>query len=400
MSAEDVHGSGCDAIAVPVTGVTNRENARIAVRPHHPGLHFAQEEVSVFVLGTGTVGSHLFAHLASRQQQLHREQGLLLRLVGVADSRRARLSPEGLDPGEGRGLLAEAPPAQIERLLASLAQFPAPVLVDCTAADGMDALYLEAFARGIHVVSANKKPLVASWSGWRALRDQAHRHHRSFLYETTVGASLPVVETLKNLVRTGDEVHTIEGCFSGTLGYLCHELMLGTPLSKAVSEARRRGYTEPHPGDDLSGLDVARKALILAREIGLTLELSDVHVEPFVPSHLLVEKSVETFIDALSGYDSEVAAQIQRLKSQGKVLRYLARVDLTSDRPSLAVAPVAVDVDHPAARLRGSEAFVGFTTARYAEYPLIIQGAGAGGAVTAAGVLSDIFTVAQRARAH
>jgi len=221
------------------------------------------------------------------------------------------------------------------------------------------------------------------------------RHSRAWYYETTVGASLPVIETLKDLVRTGDQVRLIEGAFSGTLGYLANELMAGARLSAAVEDARNRGYTEPNPGDDLCGLDVARKALILARELGLALELSDVIVEPFVPRQGLEQLPVDELMAVLRSMDDEMHTQILQLKSEGRTLRYLARIDLNAaGGPKVTVGPVAVPNDHPAADLRGAEAFVAYTTERYSQYPLIVRGAGAGGAVTAAGVLADILRVA------
>ena len=260
----------------------------------------------------------------------------------------------------------------------------------------MEAHYLDAFAAGVHVVAANKKPLAEPQAAWQALMDASHAAHRFYNYETTVGASLPVIDTLKNLVRTGDQVNLVEGCLSGTLGYLTNEVMNGVSLSHAVREAKALGYTEPQPQDDLSGLDVARKALILARELGLTLDLADVDVTPLVPEALLAERDVPTFFARLEAYDETFRAEIAALEAKGESLRYLARIDPSG--PAVSVGPVGVPAGHPATQLMGSEAFVAFTTERYQDYPLIVRGAGAGGAVTAAGVLADILTVAQTLR--
>jgi aspartokinase/homoserine dehydrogenase 1 len=269
------------------------------------------------------------------------------------------------------------------------------VLVDCTAAERMEHWYDDAFARGIHVVSANKKPLTIGAAERDRLMLAARRHYRAYHYETTVGASLPVIETLKNLVRTGDRVALIEGSLSGTLGYLANEVMRGLPLSKAVENARQAGYTEPRPQDDLSGLDVARKALILARELGMDLDLGEIEVEPLVPRAIIDAETIDSFFTALRQHDSTFGAEIDRMKREQRTLRYLARIDA---KGTVKVGPVAVELTHPAQRLRGSEAFVAFTTERYSDYPLIVQGAGAGGAVTAAGVLADILRVAQDLR--
>ena len=225
----------------------------------------------------------------------------------------------------------------------------------------------------------------------------ARHHHRAYHYETTVGASLPVIGTLKNLVRTGDRVRLVEGSLSGSLGYLAHEVMNGTRLSRALARARELGYTEPRPQDNLSGLDVARKALILARELGLPLSLEDVTVEPLVPEELLAETSTERLFTRLGEYDESFERSLVAWRRAGKTLRYLARVD--PDAGTARVGPVAVDAEHPAAHLRGAEALVAFTTDRYRDDPLIVRGVGAGGAVTAAGVLADICTVAAQ-RSH
>jgi bifunctional aspartokinase / homoserine dehydrogenase 1 len=263
------------------------------------------------------------------------------------------------------------------------------VLVDCSAAEGHEALYARALEHGVHVVTANKKPFASSQAAYDAL----FGHCAQLRYETTVGAGLPVIEPLKDLLRTGDEVRLIEGSFSGTLGFLCGELARGTKLSQAVCAAKELGYTEPHPGDDLGGLDVARKALILARECGLRLELEDVTLEPFVPEHLLGEIDVCRFIDSLSALDDALAERVRQQSAHGRVLRYLARIDVA--RRGVRVGPQWVDAQHPAAQLRGTESFVAYTTARYSDYPMRIQGPGAGAVVTAAGVLADLLAIAR-----
>lgn len=383
----NVHAIAQGASSRSVSCAIEAADTAVAVRTVHATFHFAKEEVSVLVLGTGTVGSQLLAQIESQQAKLAEEHGIALRVVGVCDSKKVKWC--GVDSPFDNS------PTARRALLDKLRRLPLPVLVDCTAAEGMESFYADAFERGIHVVAANKKPLTLPWDARQALLASARQHHRAFHYETTVGASLPVIGTLKDLIRTGDEVISIEGCFSGTLGYLANELMKGVPLARAVIEAKRLGYTEPNPQDDLSGLDVARKALILARELGLALSLEDVVVEPFVPKALMVEPTLEKFLEALAK-DTVVAKTIQTCRAEGKTLRYLARIE--PETKSVKVGPVMLEASHPATRLRGSEAFVAFTTARYQEYPLIVQGAGAGGAVTAAGVLADVLKIAQATR--
>jgi aspartokinase/homoserine dehydrogenase 1 len=396
-----------------ISCVIDSGDTDVAVRTVHSAFNFAHQEVSLLVLGRGTVGGQLLAQIAGQQAKLVDDHWIKLNVVGIADSKRVLFEESGIPLAAYQqrleGMPPDTAPPELVTLLDRLKRLPVPILVDCTAASGMEKIYKEALSRGIHVIGANKKPLTIPWAEREDLMLAAKRSHRSYDYETTVGASLPVIDTLKNLVRTGDRVLLIEGSFSGTLGYLSNELSRGVTLSEAVATARERGYTEPHPRDDLSGLDAARKALILARELGLPLELSDVAVEPFLPEELLREDSLEAFFAALKRYDATMAARIEGLRKEGKVLRYLATIGPAEGEPPVAhgskperfavrVGPVGIDLGHAASRLKGSEAFIAFTTERYFDYPLIVQGAGAGGAVTAAGVLADILKVSQTLR--
>lgn len=386
-----------------ISCVVDGADTTLAVRTVHAAFNLAGTETSVLLLGRGTVGGRFLAQLEANGPRLRERHHVDVRLVGMVDRHIRLWEPQGLRPAQlpprTQAPLSPQSAPEVVPLLDALARLPIPILVDCTAADGMEALYREAFRRGIHVVAANKKPLALPLTEREQLLQEARAHHRAYLYETTVGASLPVIETLKNLVRTGDRVQRIDGSLSGTLGFLSHAVTAGEPLSRAVRTARDRGYTEPHPRDDLSGLDVARKALILARELGLQVELGDVAVEPFVPKEALAEDDPEAFLLSLSGLDTAFAHTIQRYRAAGKVLRYLVQiVPDAEDGRQVRVGPVAVDADHPATGLKGAEALVAFTTERYHDYPLIVRGAGAGGDVTAAGVLADVLRLAQDIR--
>ncbi|MEO1338860.1 MAG: hypothetical protein AAFV29_24675, partial [Myxococcota bacterium] len=243
------------------------------------------------------------------------------------------------------------------------------------------------------------KALTIAWPDRQRLLQAARVAHRYYNYETTVGASLPVIDTLVAMIRTGDQVRRVEGSLSGTLGYLTNQLMDGVSLSDAVRDAKNKGYTEPHPRDDLSGTDAARKALILARELGVSLEFDDVEVKPLVPPEILAEDNLESFFSSLERYDPVMSAEVEEHQRKKEVLRYLATVEpnVTGGKV-LRVGPTWVPSDHPATRLRGTEAFLAFFTERYPEEPLVIQGAGAGGPVTAAGVLADILKIGQSVR--
>lgn len=405
----NVFSIGQSASSRSISCVVPAHDTIIGVRAVHDAFNFSHQRVSLLVMGKGTVGRELLQQIESQHALLRRAHDIDVRLVGLADSRRLLFDSDGIDPSAWSDRLDALPSASeagpdgpvSAEALEQLRRTSVPILVDVTAADGMEKLYLEAFRRGIHVVAANKKPLTIPMAERDGLLQAARSAFRAYEYETTVGASLPVIDTLKNLVRTGDRVNLIEGSFSGTLGYLTNEMMSGKPLAEAVREAKRLGYTEPQPQDDLSGLDAARKALILARELDIAIELSDVVVEPLVPAEILAESDLEAFFAALERHQPTLDDNLKRMQEEGKVLRYLARIDPGArerGEPVMIVGPMEVPGDHPATRLRGSESFVAFTTQRYAEYPLIVQGAGAGGAVTAAGVLADALGIAQTLR--
>lgn len=391
------------ASARSISCVVDADQTAIAVRTVHGAFNLAHSEISVLLLGKGVVGGSLLKQIERQNKALGREHDVQVRLVGIGSSGGALFDADGLSSADAienlqKALVAGKGVSDVASLLTKLACLPNPVLVDCSAAPGMEKVYRAAFALGINVVSANKQPLALPQAERDALLAAARHHFRAYNYETTVGAALPVIETLKNLVRTGDHVITIEGAFSGTLGFLCDQLAQGVALSVAVRKAKDMGYTEPHPRDDLSGLDVARKAIILARELGLQLDLTDVVLEPFVPAETLREDDPEKFMQGLVSLDAAVSARVAACKAQGKLPRYLARITPGAEGAKVTVGPVEVEASHPAAALRGSEAFVAFHTERYKQYPMVVRGAGAGGDVTAAGVLADILRLAQNIR--
>jgi aspartokinase/homoserine dehydrogenase 1 len=339
------------------------------------------EKAHVFLVGTGVVGSAVLAiaHGAAPPKGVE--------LVGVANTRGLALVASGVLSEEESRAIASRPPrseafAIGDDVLDALAKRRQAVLVDATAADDMEDLYGRALARGIHVVTANKKPLAARWEKRARLFDLSLRKGGTKLrYEATVGAGLPVIETLKDLVRTGDRVKRIECVLSGTLSFVANEIHAGTPLSRAVAIAKDRGFTEPDPREDLGGKDVARKAVVLARELGAELEIDDVDLEPFVPAA----------IRELEKFDAESAARVARLRTRGEKLVYLARIEADGPVVRASAGPVAVPLDHPAATLGGSSALVAFTTARYERDPLVVRGSGAGGAVTASALFADVL---------
>ncbi len=359
---------------------------------------YQERGVSLLVVGKGKVGAELLEQIRVQRTGLERDYDVVLRVVGVADRRGAVLADEGIDLDAWREQLLAAPETgpvdarSAPALLDRLARLPRPVLVDVTADDGMGEVYEQAFRRGIDVVSSNKRPLAQPVRRLEAVREARRQRARHWHSDASVGASLPVLGTLRRLVRSGDRIVRVEGSLSGTLGFVAGELQRGTPLSLALRWAMGLGYTEADPRDDLTGLDSARKALILAREMGASVELEDVRVEPFVAPGLLAAGGPDELIHGLRAHDEAMASRVEDLRRQGKVLRYLVRIGPGEGHAlPVRIGPEAVDADAPAARLVGVEAFVAFTTARHAERPLAVQGSGVGGASTAGALLAEIF---------
>jgi len=264
---------------------------------------------------------------------------------------------------------------------------PHTVIIDCTASEEIAREYRDWLASGIHIITPNKKANSGSWEAYRSLHEARRSSRAHYLYEATVGAGLPVIQTLRDLRETGDEIRSIEGIFSGTLAYLFNLYDGRRAFSEIVREAKQRGYTEPDPREDLSGTDVARKLIILGREIGLALELADVSIESLVPPSLVAASS-EDFLAELPRYDSGVLERLQAARGRGKVLRYLGR--LTADGQA-TVGLVELDGRHPFANIALTDNIVRFETGRYCDNPLIVQGPGAGPAVTAGGVFGDLL---------
>ncbi|MDH3954914.1 MAG: bifunctional aspartate kinase/homoserine dehydrogenase I, partial [Gammaproteobacteria bacterium] len=261
---------------------------------------------------------------------------------------------------------------------------------DCTASEFIASQYTEWLSRGIHVITPNKKAFSGSFESYRALQAAADEGSAHYFYETTVGAALPIITTLCDLIQTGDEVHSVQGIFSGTLAYLFNVYDGSRPFSDIVREARENGFTEPDPRDDLSGMDVARKLTILARELGEPIEIGDFPVQNLVPEGLR-DCSIDEFLERLPEYDGEIDALYRDAVKQDKRLRYVARFDAGGNA---SVGLEAVDTDHPFSNINLTDNIVQFKSDRYSANPLVVQGPGAGPEVTAAGVFADLLRLA------
>ncbi|MGH8219863.1 MAG: bifunctional aspartate kinase/homoserine dehydrogenase I [Steroidobacteraceae bacterium] len=373
-------------ISVVVPG----KDATRALRAVHAGYYLSPHTLSIGLIGPGTVGRVLLDQLASQSARLRREFQLDLRVRGILSSSRMLLSESGVDLADWRHTFDRSqPPADLERFIEHVRvdYLPASVVIDCTASEEVARHYRDWLARGIHVVTPNKKANSASWESYRGLHEARRLSRAHYLYEATVGAGLPVIQTLRDLRETGDDIVSIEGIFSGTLAYLFNAYDGSKSFSEIVREAKQRGYTEPDPRDDLSGIDVARKLIILGREMGLALELADVSVESLVPAGL-AEGSIEEFMSRLPRYDGTMLERLKVARGREKVLRYIGQ--LTADgRATVGLAEL--EAKHPFANIALTDNVVRFATGRYCDNPLIVQGPGAGPAVTAGGVFADLL---------
>jgi aspartokinase/homoserine dehydrogenase 1 len=376
-----------------ISVVVQARDATRALRAVHAGFYLSPHTLSIGLIGPGTVGSALLDQLAAEGERLAREFQLELRLRAVAGSSWMVTSEQGIPLARWRAEVERArDPLDLDRLAQHVhaPHLPHAVLIDCTASEAVARRYADWLARGIHVVTPNKKASSLELAYTRSLATARRAGGSHYLYETTVGAGLPVIQTLRDLCRTGDEVREIEGILSGSLAYLFNRHDGSRPFSAILAEARGLGYTEPDPRDDLSGADVARKLIILGRELGLALELGDVVVESLVPEGL-ERGTVEEFLARLPEHDDAMLRRLESARARGRVLRYVARLGAEG---SARVGLVELEPSHPCASTRSTDNLVRFSTRRYHDNPLVVQGPGAGPEVTAGGVFAEVLRLA------
>lgn len=376
-----------------ISAVIDGKHSARALRSVHSSFYLSPHTISIGLIGPGVVGGELLDQMAKQVERLSRELKVDLRVRAIASSRRMHLADKELPLAHWREVFgAQSEAVDLTRFAEHVhaEHLPHAVIVDCSASDEIAARYPGWLASGIHIVTPNKKANSADLEFYSRLHEARRQGNAHYLYEGTVGAGLPVIQTLRDLRDTGDEIRRIEGMLSGTLAYLFNVWDGSEPFSQVVRTAKAKGYTEPDPRDDLSGMDFARKLIILGREMGLRLELADVKLEALVPP-ALVACPPQEFLDRLPEFDAAMAERLRAARSRDRVLRYVGSLDAASGQASVGL--VELERSHTFANINLTDNVVRFLTQRYDKNPLVVQGPGAGPGVTAGGVFADLLRV-------
>lgn len=376
-----------------ISFVVESKSLRKSLNVIHDSFFLSEYQVlNLFICGTGTVGGSLIEQIRCQQQKLMQERGLKLKVVGIADGHHALFTRAGVDLSQYKEELAEkGMPSSTQVLhdeIIGMNIFNS-VFVDCTASAEVASLYKDFLMNNISVVAANKIAASSEYSVYSELKQIARRRGVKFLFETNVGAGLPIINTINDLINSGDKILKIEAVLSGTLNYIFNKISADIPFSKTIKMAQEERYSEPDPRIDLSGKDVIRKLVILAREAGYKLEQEDVEKHLFVPNDFFAG-SLEEFWKKVPSLDADFESRRQKLEDENKRWRFVAKLEKGKGSVSLQ----EVDSKHPFYGLEGSNNIILLTTERYKEYPMMIQGYGAGASVTAAGVFADIMSIA------
>lgn len=372
--------------------VIRTEELRKALNVIHEGFFLSHyKELHLYLAGTGTVGSDLMKQINAQKEYLLKEHSLKINVIGILNSRKMLLDPSGIDLANYRERLAEADKADTSAFVKAIRDFNFrnQVFIDCTASAEVASLYSSLFDQYVSVVTANKIACSSDMALYTELKAKARKRNLKFSYETNVGAGLPIINTINDLIRSGDRILKLEAVLSGTLNFIFNTIGPEVPMSKAVQMAKEKGFSEPDPRIDLSGLDVMRKLLILSRESGYRLEEKDVKMKRFLPDKCFAG-SLDDFWNELKKLDLDFEEDRKKLEAKGKKWRFVAI--LNEGKGSVEL--LEVDRNHPAYELADSNNIILITTERYREQPMVIRGYGAGAAVTAAGVFADIIRVA------
>lgn len=376
-----------------ISVVIGKEDLSKALNSMHEAFFLSDiKSLNIYLIGTGLIGSTLLAQIRKQFEYLYNEQHIKLNIIGIANSRKMYFDDLGIPLEHWKDLLLSSSEESnvrsfVEKIL--FLNLQNSVFVDCTASYEVINYYQELLKHNITVVTPSKLANSGSLADYHKLQQVSFRQGVKFHYETNVGAGLPVITTLNDLKHSGDRIIKIEGVLSGTLSYIFNSFKPGTQFSEVVKEAKQKGYTEPDPRDDLNGMDVSRKILILAREVGLKLEPDDVTTENILPENCLNADSVEEFFTELEKSNEIFEKRRDEAESKGEVLRFIAVLE----NNQVTVGLKSVDTNHPFYTLSGSDNIISFTTERYKERPLVIKGPGAGAEVTAAGVFAEIISI-------
>lgn len=376
-----------------ISFVIELKDQKKALNVIHDSFFLSDTQVlNLFIVGIGNIGCHLLQQLAHQQANLLQQKALEIKVLGIANSTKSHFDKNGIDITRYRQLLSKSgeasTPESLCRKVIGMNVFNS-VFVDCTSSSDISALYLELLDNNINVVTASKIAASGPYPLYRKLKQTARKKDVRYLYETNVGAGLPIIGTISNLINSGDRILRIEAVVSGTLNYIFSNISSTVTFSQAVKDARDSGYSEPDPRVDLSGTDVIRKLVILSREAGYAIEQSDVKLTPILPEKLF-DGSIEDFFNALAPVDIEIERRRKEAERRGCRLRFVAEFNEGIANVGLR----EVNATHPFYNLEGSNNVILITTERYREYPMEIKGYGAGAAVTAAGVFADIFSIA------
>ncbi|SEO04626.1 bifunctional aspartate kinase/homoserine dehydrogenase I [Mucilaginibacter sp. OK283] len=345
-----------------------------------------------FCLGTGNIGKTLFAQLNAHTDYLKDNNGIQVKVAGISNTRKMTFNSDGISLDTWQNDIEASPySADLKEFIARMKAMNLPncVFIDNTASPKPIEFYEDVFKANISVITCNKIGNSGSYEQYRTFKDTARRHGVDFFYETNVGAGLPIINTLKNLMNSGDRVQRIEAILSGTISFIFNNFKGDANFHDVVKEAQEKGYTEPDPRDDLSGKDFMRKMLILARDAGYAMEEADVDIESVLPKASLEAKSVDDFYATLKTEDAHFAKLKEQAEKDGKVLRYIGKLE----NGKVTITLQMVDENHPFYMLSGSDNIISFTTDRYKERPLVVKGPGAGAEVTAAGVFADLINL-------
>jgi aspartokinase/homoserine dehydrogenase 1 len=376
-----------------ISMVVDRQQAGRALGAVHSGFYLSPHTVSIGLVGPGHVGAALLDQIALQAERLARDFRLDLRVRGIISTSRMLLQHAPIPLAQWRErFTAVRSPADLGAFAAHIHtdRLPHAVIIDCSASAEVASVYPRWLAEGIHVVTPNKRANSGDLALSEAIRQARRQGSTHYLYEATVGAGLPIIQTLRDLRETGDDIRRIEGILSGTLAYLFNVWDGTQPFSAVVADAKASGYTEPDPRDDLSGMDVARKLIILGREMGMPLAMADVQLEGLVPAPMM-ESSTEGFMQRLPELDAPMRARLEAARDAGRVLRYVGALDAAAR--TARVGLVELERTHPFANINLTDNIVRFVTGRYDRNPLVVQGPGAGPGVTAAGVFADLLRV-------